>query len=59
MVCTLAVPCRKIFGLEDFMTERHIENMNKVILVTGTLVGYAYGSEFFIAWYSGSLYEGL
>ncbi|MEE2786865.1 MAG: NrfD/PsrC family molybdoenzyme membrane anchor subunit [Myxococcota bacterium] len=59
MVCTLAVPCRKIFGLEDFMTVRHIENMNKVILVTGTLVGYAYGSEFFIAWYSGALYEGF
>jgi molybdopterin-containing oxidoreductase family membrane subunit len=57
MVLTLAVPCRKIFGLEDFITIRHIENMNKVILTTGTLVGYAYAMEFFIAWYSGSPYE--
>jgi molybdopterin-containing oxidoreductase family membrane subunit len=59
MVLTLAVPCRKLFGLEDFITLRHIENMNKVILVTGTLVGYAYAMEFFIAWYSGSPYEGF
>ena len=59
MVLTLAVPCRKWFGLEDFITIRHIENMNKIILVTGTLVGYAYAMEFFIAWYSGSPYEGF
>ena len=57
MVQTLAVPSRKIFGLEDFITVRHVENMNKVILVTGTMVGYAYAMEFFIAWYSGSPYE--
>jgi molybdopterin-containing oxidoreductase family membrane subunit len=59
MVLTLAIPCRKLFGLEDFITLRHIENMNKIILVTGTLVGYAYAMEFFIAWYSGSPYEGF
>ncbi|MBM4291209.1 MAG: hydrogenase [Deltaproteobacteria bacterium] len=59
MVLTLAVPSRKLFGLEDFITIRHIENMNKIILVTGTLVGYAYAMEFFIAWYSGSPYEGF
>jgi molybdopterin-containing oxidoreductase family membrane subunit len=41
------------------MTVRHIENMNKVILLTGTLGGYAYSTEFFIAWYSGSPYEGF
>ena len=41
MVNTLAVPCRTIFGFEDFITVRHIENMNKVILLTGTMVGYA------------------
>ena len=35
----------------------HMENMNKVIMTTGLLVGYAYGAEFFIAWYSGSPYE--
>ena len=54
MVLTLAVPCRTIFKLEDFITIRHIENMNKIILVTGTMVGYAYSTEFFIAWYSGA-----
>lgn len=59
MVLTLAIPSRKLFGLEDFITIRHIENMNKIILVTGTLVGYAYAMEFFIAWYSGSPYEGF
>lgn len=57
MVQTLAIPSRKIFGLEDFITVRHVENMNKVILVTGTMVGYAYAMEFFIAWYSGAPYE--
>ncbi|MFN3198914.1 MAG: NrfD/PsrC family molybdoenzyme membrane anchor subunit [Bradymonadia bacterium] len=57
MVLTLAIPTRKIFKLEDFITLRHIENMNKIILVTGMLVGYAYAMEFFIAWYSGSPYE--
>jgi molybdopterin-containing oxidoreductase family membrane subunit len=59
MVLTLAIPSRKIFKLEDFITLRHIENMNKIILVTGTMVGYAYSTEFFIAWYSGSPYEGF
>ena len=57
MVLTLAIPSRKIFKLEDFITVRHVENMNKIILVTGTMVGYAYAMEFFIAWYSGSPYE--
>ena len=38
---------------------KHIENMNKIILLTGSLVGYAYGMEFFIAWYSGNEYEGF
>ena len=57
MVLTLAVPSRKIFGLQDFITVRHIENMNKIILVTGSMVGYAYAMEFFVAWYSASPYE--
>ncbi len=57
MVLTLAIPARKIFHLEDFMTIRHIENMNKIILVTGMMVGYAYAMEFFVAWYSASEYE--
>jgi molybdopterin-containing oxidoreductase family membrane subunit len=46
-----------VFGLENFITVRHIENMNKIILVTGSMVGYAYAMEFFIAWYSQSPYE--
>jgi Ni/Fe-hydrogenase subunit HybB-like protein len=57
MVVTLAVPARQLWGLKDFITMRHLENMNKIILLTGSLVGYAYLMEFFIAWYSGSLYE--
>ncbi len=57
MVMTLAVPARQLWGLKDFITLRHLENMNKIILVTGSMVGYAYIMEFFIAWYSGSLYE--
>lgn len=57
MVVTLMVICRKAFGLENLITIRHLENMNKVILATGTMVGYAYAMEFFIAWYSGNQYE--
>jgi molybdopterin-containing oxidoreductase family membrane subunit len=57
MVMTLAVPARHLWGLKDLITLRHLENMNKIILVTGSMVGYAYMMEFFIAWYSGSLYE--
>jgi molybdopterin-containing oxidoreductase family membrane subunit len=53
MVITLLVPIRHFFKLEDLITMRHLENMNKIILATGTIVGYAYGMEFFIAWYSG------
>ncbi|MCC6214972.1 MAG: polysulfide reductase NrfD [Polyangiaceae bacterium] len=59
MVVTLLVPARQFFGLKYIITLRHIELMTKVILGTGMLVGYAYGMEFFIAWYSGSLYEGF
>ncbi len=57
MVMTLAVPARQLWGLRDFITLRHLENMNKIILVTGSMVGYAYCMEFFMAWYSGSIYE--
>ncbi|MBC8401554.1 MAG: polysulfide reductase NrfD [Candidatus Marinimicrobia bacterium] len=57
MVMTLAIIARKIFGLEHFITVRHLENMNKIILVTGSIVGYSYATEFFIAWYSGNGYE--
>ncbi len=57
MVQTLMLPARKWLGLKDLVTMKHIENMNKIILVTGTMVGYAYAMEFFIAWYSGNEYE--
>jgi Ni/Fe-hydrogenase subunit HybB-like protein len=54
MVLTLAIPVRRIFNLYDFITERHMQNMAKVMLLTGLFVGYGYGSEIFMAWYSGS-----
>jgi molybdopterin-containing oxidoreductase family membrane subunit len=57
MVMTLAIPARELWGLKDFITKRHLENMCKIILLTGSIVGYAYSMEFFIAWYSGELYE--
>ena len=57
MVITLAIPTRKIFGLEDFITVAHLERMAKIILLTGSMVGYAYAMEFFIAWYSANPYE--
>lgn len=57
MVMTLALIARKIYNLEHIFTLAHLDNMNKIILVTGTMVGYAYGMEFFIAWYSGNPYE--
>ncbi len=57
MVLMLAIIARKVYGLEQLITLDHLERMNKVILVTGSMVGYAYVVEFFIAWYSGNLYE--
>lgn len=57
MVVTLLVIAREVFNLKDYITVYHLENMNKIILVTGMIVGYAYIMEFFIAWYSGNIYE--
>jgi molybdopterin-containing oxidoreductase family membrane subunit len=57
MVVTLMVIARWVFRLEHLVTIKHLENMNKIMLVTGTIVGYAYATEFFIAWYSGNQYE--
>lgn len=59
MVLTLSIPLRKIFGLEDFITARHLENMAKIVLATGLIVAYGYAMEIFFAWYSGSEYEGF
>jgi molybdopterin-containing oxidoreductase family membrane subunit len=58
MVMTLAVPLRKFYHLEDFITMRHIHNMTKVMLVTGMIVAYGYANEAFFAWYSANPYEG-
>jgi len=57
MVLTLAIPMRARYGLKDFITMRHINNMSKVMLATGLIVGYGYGTEAFMAWYSGNTYE--
>jgi len=57
MVVTLAVLARQLFGLMNIITLRHLENCAKVILATGMMVGYAYGMEFFTAWYSGNSSE--
>ena len=57
MVLTLAIPLRAAYGLEDFITMRHLDNMAKVMLATGLIVAYGYAMEAFIAWYSGNQYE--
>src|SRR5580692_9168108 len=57
MVLTLLIPLRRMLHLEEIITVRHVELMCKVTLATGSIVGYAYGMEFFIAWYSGNQYE--
>ena len=57
MVLTLAIPLRAMFGLQDFITMRHLENMAKVTLVTGLIVVYGYACELFFGWYSANEYE--
>jgi Ni/Fe-hydrogenase subunit HybB-like protein len=57
MVVTLMVICRWAFGLQEIITVRHFDYMAKIILVTGLIVAYAYGVEFFTAWYSGNPFE--
>jgi Ni/Fe-hydrogenase subunit HybB-like protein len=57
MVVTLMVICRWAFGLQEIITVRHFDYMAKIILVTGWIVAYAYGVEFFTAWYSGNPFE--
>jgi len=59
MVLTLMLPLRAIYRLEDLITQYHIDCMCKITLATGTMVGYAYGMEFFIAWYGANPYEGF
>ncbi len=58
MVVTIMCLLREFIpNFRDYVTLHHMENMNKIIMATGLMVGYAYGSEFFVAWYSGSKYE--
>lgn len=59
MVLTLLLPVRAVFGLHDLITQNHINNMCKIIIATGSMVGYAYSMEFFIAWYGANSYEGF
>jgi molybdopterin-containing oxidoreductase family membrane subunit len=57
MVLTLTIPLRKFYGLEDFITDRHMRNMAKVMLATGLIVAYGYIMEAFFGWYSANQYE--
>ena len=57
MVLTLLIITRKVYNLEDYITIKHLELMNIVIIVTGSIVGIAYLTELFMAWYSGVEYE--
>ena len=57
MVITILVPLRHFFKLERYIQVRHFENLAKLCLLTSTIVGYAYFTEYFIAWYSGNPFE--
>ena len=57
MVLLLTIPLRKVYGLESFITMRHMHNMAKVMLATGLIVVYGYMIEAFFGWYSGNQYE--
>jgi len=59
MVLTLMLPLRAVYKLEDLVTQYHIDCMCKITLATGSMVGYAYAMEFFIAWYGANPYEGF
>jgi molybdopterin-containing oxidoreductase family membrane subunit len=57
MVLTLAIPLRRIYHLEDFITAQHLDYMGRIMLATGLVVAYGYMMEGFMAWYSGNLFE--
>jgi len=57
MVLTLAIPLRTVYGLQDFITARHLDYMGRVMLATGLIVAYGYMMEAFMAWYGGNPYE--
>lgn len=57
MVMTITIPMRKAFGLEKYLTTWHYEKMAQLIMFTSGIVGFAYATEFFIAWYSNNMFE--
>src|SRR5678815_1287184 len=57
MVLTLAIPIREAYNMKDFITDRHLNNMAKVMLGTGLIVAYGYASEAFFGWYSANKFE--
>lgn len=57
MVLTLVIPTRQVFKLNDFITDRHMDYMAKVMLATGLIVAYGYAMEAFFSWYSGNEFE--
>ena len=57
MVMTLLIITRQTMNLQNYITLRHLDMMSKVIMLTGSIVSYAYATEFFSAWYTGNLYE--
>ncbi len=57
MVMTFAIPIRKLYGLQDLITDRHLDWMAKILLATGLIVFYGYVLEAFYAWYSGNVFE--
>ncbi len=59
MVLTLAIPIRAWYGLKDFITDKHLDWMAKIMLATGLIVVYGYVMEMFYGWYSGNQYEGF
>jgi len=54
MVVNLAIPARAAYGLKDYITDKHLDNMAKVMLASGWIVFFGYGVEAFMAFYSGS-----
>ncbi|MCP4035623.1 MAG: polysulfide reductase NrfD [bacterium] len=57
MVMVVMIPVRRIYGLEEYITDYHLENMSRFILLTANICGYAYAMEYFIAWYSNVEFE--
>ena len=57
MVITLVLPARRVFAMHNVITPKHVDNLAKMVLVTGSMVGYSYLVEVFLAWYSGNPYE--